>query len=55
MFVKVILCCMVSIIMSKKTVNEKLSEALDVKFKTDKETKEISKPPNTKEIEIKQK
>jgi len=33
----------------KKTVDEKLSEALDVKFET---TKELSKPAHAKEIEV---
>ena len=34
---------------NKKTVNEKLSDALDVKFET---TKELSKPTHAKEIEV---
>ena len=41
---------MVSSIMNKKkTVDEKLSEALDMEFET---TKELSKPPHAKEIEV---
>ncbi len=45
---------MVIIIMSKekKTVDEKLSEALDTKFKPKEETKELSKPSHVREIEV---
>ena len=39
----------------KKTVDEKLSEALDTKFRPKEEPKELSKsiPPNAKQIEVK--
>jgi len=43
---------MVSIIMSdKKSIDEKLSEALDIEFKTE-ETKEIEKPSHIREIDV---
>jgi len=44
---------MVSIIMNdKKTVDEKLSEALDVEFKTEEQPKEITKPSHAREVEV---
>jgi len=43
---------MVSIIMSdKKSIDEKLSEALGIEFKTE-ETKEIEKPSHIREIDV---
>ena len=36
----------------KKTVDEKLSEALDVEFKTKEQPKEIAKPSHVREIEV---
>jgi hypothetical protein len=44
---------MVNIIMNdKKTVDEKLSEALDVEFKTEEQPKEITKPSHIQEVEV---
>ena len=37
---------------NKKTVDEKLSEALDVKFESKEDVKEIEKPSHVREIEV---
>ena len=36
----------------KKTVDEKLSEALDIEFKTEEEPKQIEKPSHIREVEV---